>query len=305
MMLGLGLALSVGACSSSHDSSFLHPYGEVAFSQRRLFFEIIGWMMIVILPVFVAVPVLAWRYRRTSSRSRYSPDWEFSWPLEILVWGVPVAVVGILTYYIWTLENRLDPYRPIDAEGAPLEVQVVGLDWKWLFIYPEEKIATVGTLALPANRPVHFDITSDTVMQSFFIPALGSQIYAMAGMVTQLNLVADRPGTVRGQNTQFNGLGFQEQKFVVEAMAPQDFDAWVDTVRTTGVPLDGAAWQTLQRKSTPKEARAALGTQEMPPTALYFASVSDAFFNDIVDKYRTPPASASNAAQQQTAEREP
>ncbi len=302
--LALSLALAVAACSS-YDASFLHPYGEVALSQRRLFFEIVAWMMIVVLPVFVAVPLIAWRYRRTNTRARYSPTWEFSWPLEILVWGVPVAIVGILTYSIWTLENRLDPYNPVEAEGATLEVQVVGLDWKWLFIYPEEHIATVGTLAVPVGRPLHFDITSDTVMQSFFIPALGSQIYAMAGMVTQLNLVADRPGTVRGQNTQFNGLGFQEQKFTVDAMSEPDFDAWAENVRSTGVALDASAWRTLQRQSTPKEARAALGTQEMPATTLYFTGVSDTFFSDVVGKYRAPPASAANARLQETAKSEP
>ena len=147
---------------------------------------------------------------------------------------------------------------------------MVGLDWKWLFIYPKQHIATVGMLALPVRRAVHFRLTSDTVMQSFYVPALGSQMYAMAGMVTKLNLKADRVGRMRGENAQFNGFGFQRQKFTVSVMRPHRFSAWVGKVRSAGVPLDAAAYEKLSRQSTAAQARRQFGMTETPPATLYF-----------------------------------
>lgn len=281
------LFLTLSGCSPV-TTSFLDPYGPVAASQRDLFFNVIGWMMIVVVPVFVLVPLFAWRYRRTNTASAYRPEWTFSKPLEFVVWGVPVAVVAVLAVLIWTREVALDPYAALPSREPPLEIQVVGLDWKWLFIYPDEGIATVGTLGLPAGRAVRFRLTSDTVMQSFFIPALGSQIYAMAGMVTDLNLKADRAGRLRGRNTQFNGIGFQHQTFSVAVMAPQDFSAWTGRVRSLGRPLDEAAYGQLSRKSTAAEAHEQLGMSGMPKPVLYFSRVTPDLFDQIVGKYRRP-----------------
>ena len=282
------LSATVLAGCSSTNSTFLDPHGPVAASQRHLFFEIIGWMMIVVVPVFVLVPLFAWRYRRKNTASQYRPDWTFSTPLEFVVWGVPVAIVAILAVVILSKETQLDPYAAIPSQEPPLEVQVVGLDWKWLFIYPDQQIATVGNLGLPSDRPVHFRLTSDSVMHSFFIPALGSQIYAMAGMVTKLNLKADRLGQLIGRNTQFNGTGFQNQHFSVAVLAPQDFSAWVKTVRTRGKPLDAATYRVLSRRSTAAQAKAQLGMTQDPAakSVLYFSSVEPNLFTDIVDKYR-------------------
>ncbi len=279
------LALVLAGCSAGN-SSFLHPYGPVATVQRQLFLEVIGWMMIVVVPVFVLVPFFAWRYRRKNARTPYRPQWAFSWPLEVAIWGVPVAVVAILGYLVWSGTTQLDPYAALPSAKPPLEIQVVGLDWKWLFIYPEQHIATVGVVAFPADRPVRFRLTSDTVMQSFFIPALGSQIYAMAGMVTELNLMADRPGQAQGENTQFNGMGFQRQRFTADAMAPEDFSAWVAKVRSIGEPLDEEIYGRLSQNSTTETARAEIGTDRMPPGALYFSHVDPGFFAGVVDKYR-------------------
>jgi cytochrome o ubiquinol oxidase subunit II len=286
VLLISSVALSLAGCSPI-TSSFLAPSGVVAASQRQLFFDVIGWMMIVIVPVFLCVPLFAWRYRRKNSRTPYRPDWTFSWPLEILIWGVPIAIVGILSVMIVTRESPLDPYKPLASKSAksPLEVQVVGLDWKWLFIYPKQHIATVGTLGLPVNRPVHFLLTSDTVMQSFFIPALGSQIYAMAGMVTKLNLEADRVEDTRGENTQFNGVGFQNEKFVVSVMPKQKFSAWVAKVRSTGKPLDAASYRVLSRKTKASTAHQQLGMTNTPGSILYFSTVKPRLFSSIVDKY--------------------
>ena len=279
------IAFALAGCSPL-TSSFLDPSGPVAAAQRHLFFEVIGWMMIVVVPVFVLVPLFAWRYRRGNAAAQYRPEWTFSWPLEFLIWGVPVVIVAILSVLIVTREIRLDPYAALPSNKPPLEIQVVGLDWKWLFIYPEQHIATVGMLGLPSGRPVRFRLTSDTVMQSFFIPALGSQIYAMAGMVTKLNLQADRIGRLSGRNTQFNGNGFQQQRFTVSVMSPQDFAAWVEEVRSRGKPLDGAAYGQLSRRGTAAQAHEWLGMEGMPKSIVYFSQVEPNLFSGIVGKYR-------------------
>ncbi|MEX6505258.1 cytochrome ubiquinol oxidase subunit II [Jiella sp. M17.18] len=300
------LGITLGDCAQQ--SSFLHPYGQIASQQRTLFLEIIGWMMIVCLPVFILVPWFAWRYRRKNSKTAYDPNWGFNWSLEFLIWGVPFAIVGILAYLIWSWENDLDPYRPIASDKPPLEVQVVGLDWKWLFIYPEQHIATVGVLGLPTDRPVHFTITSDAVMQAFFIPSLGSQIYAMAGMKTQLNLIADHAGTLRGENTQFNGMGFHMQKFSVDAMAKPAFDAWVKTVRDAAPrPLDAGTYAILSQRTTADEAQQRLDMNALPAATLYFSDPEPDLFSKIVSKYRPPypssyPKEAMEAGQHKKAE---
>ena len=292
-LLGLGPA-------SGAPSTFLDPQGPVAAAQRHLFFDVIAWMMIVIVPVFVLVPWFAWRYRRkagTTSR----PDWSFSGPLEAVIWGVPIAVVSILAVLIWSKERALDPYAPLASDKPPLEVEVIGLDWKWLFIYPEYHIATVGVLAFPSDRPLHLRLTSDTVMQSFFIPSLGSQIYAMAGMITQLNLAADGPGESRGENTQFNGMGFQSQKFDAVAMSSQDFSGWVSQVKSAGKPLNQQAYHILSQKTSAESAQRQFGMNKLPPRVLYFSDVALAFFNEVVGKYHpvmTPDAPP--AGQKQT-----
>jgi cytochrome o ubiquinol oxidase subunit 2 len=279
------LPIGLSACSPLA-SSFLDPYGPVAATQRDLFFDIIGWMMIVVVPVFVLVPWFAWRFRRRNAAVSYRPDWTFSWPLEVAIWGVPIVIVAILAGLVWSKEIPLDPYAALPSRDPPLEIEAIGLDWKWLFIYPDQRIATVGLLGLPADRAVRFRLTSDTVMQSFFIPALGSQIYAMAGMVTDLNLKADRLGRVRGANTQYNGNGFPQQRFAVSVMPPRDFSAWVDKVRANGTPLDGAAYALLSRRSTAAQVQSQFGTARMPASAVYFSKVAPDLFDGVVGKYR-------------------
>jgi len=267
-MLASGLC---AACSGSAQASFLAPGGPIAAQEGNLFYWVIGLMMIVLIPVFVLVPWFAWRYRRSNSRSEYRPGWDFSWPLEFLIWGVPVLLLLGLAFLIWPNTVRLDPYKPVDGT-TPMEVQVVGLDWKWLFIYPELNIATVKEMAFPMERQVHFAITSDTVMQSFFIPTLGSQVYAMAGMVTQLHLKADRAGTFKGENNQFNGMGFQDQKFAAIALPASNFKDWVRKVRELGRPLDENGYKALEERTTVK-------------APVYFSSVEPGLFRKIVQKY--------------------
>ena len=285
--LALLLPLTVlSGCGSG--ISFLDPYGPVAAAQRDLLYEVTLWMMVVVLPALFLVPFVAWRYRRGATRSAYRADWEFSWGLEIAVWVVPVIIVVILGWLIAAKARSLDPYTPIPSNQPPLEIQVIGLDYKWLFIYPEQKIASLGTMALPVNRPVHFSLTSDTVMQSFAIPALGSQIYAMAGMVTQLNLLADRPGVLLGQNTQFNGFGFQAQKFDALALPPADFDNWIASAREAGRTLDQAAYAIVSQKGELKDLRSRFSFD--PAKGLLFSDVEPNLFSGTVARYRPDAA---------------
>lgn len=279
------LALLAG-CGSG--ISFLDPHGPVAATQRDLFFEIIGWMMIVVVPAIVLVPFVAWRFRRTAKNAVYRPTWQFSWPLEILVWGVPIVLVCILATLIAGKARSLDPYAAIPSDKPPLEVEVIGLDYKWLFVYPEQNVASVGVLAVPVDRPVRFRLTSDTVMQSFMIPALGSQIYAMAGMVTELNLLANRPGVLLGQNTQFNGFGFQNQKFDALAMPEADFDRWIASAKGVGRPLDEGAYAIVSQKGKLADLRSEFDFD--PSKGLIFSGVDPNLFTTVVARYRPDAA---------------
>ncbi|NIY71286.1 cytochrome ubiquinol oxidase subunit II [Marivivens donghaensis] len=249
------LVLLFGGCEGR--SSFLSPQGPIAAAQSQHFWYVVTVMMVVCLPVFIGVPWIILRYRYKHGRGDYSPRWHFSKPLEILVWGVPVLVVIALGIKLAHATMTLDPYKPL--AGDAVEIQVIGYDWKWLFIYPEQGIATVGDLVFPADRPVSFRITSDTVMQSFFIPALGSQIYAMKGMETRLNLAATGVGEFLGENSQYSGDGFATQSFAVHAVSEEDFATWAESGKADGMPFDRTALEALQAQSTRSELLDTLG----------------------------------------------
>ena len=272
------------AFAQSRDS-FLQPAGPIAETQRTELFEIFGWTMIAILPVFVLVPIFLWRYRYRNTSARYTPDWDKSRILEIVMWGVPVLIVGILSVQLFKTTHDLDPYRSIASDKPELRVQVIGLDWKWLFIYPDYEIATVNALALPVDTPVAFDLTTDTVMQSFLISSLAGQIYTMPGMRTQLHVLADEIGTFQGENTQFNGIGFTEQKFETHVLSESDFNAWVAQVRSSDLHLDPSTYAVLAPPSTGAQARDALNTNVGPEDVTYFSSVADNMFQSVVHRY--------------------
>ena len=240
--------LPLGGCSIL-DRGMLGAAGPVADQTRSLFLLVCLILIFVVGPVLVLTPLFAWHYRLSNTKSAYRPQWGFNWPLEGLIWIPPAIIVVVLAMFLWRDTHRLDPYRPLASSYPPIEVQVVALDWKWLFIYPEEGVASVNKLVIPAGRPVHFSLTSATVMQSFFIPQLAGQIYAMAGMTTQLNLAADAPGTYRGENTQFNGMGFQNQKFPVTSETDDGYQAWLAQARASGKTLDMAIFKTLSARS--------------------------------------------------------
>ncbi|MGH8261281.1 MAG: cytochrome ubiquinol oxidase subunit II [Steroidobacteraceae bacterium] len=267
--------------------TFLDPHGPIAAAQRAHLIEVVLLLLIVVLPVLILTPILAWRYRYGGS-ARYTPRWSFYWPLELLVWGVPVAIVAVLAVWLWQNTKALDPYAPLaSATEPPLEVDVVGYDWKWLFIYPQLGIASMGELVFPVAQPLAIELTSDTVMQSFFIPALGSQIYAMPGMVTQLHLLANAPGRFHGENTQYNGKEFYRQQFIAKALKPADFAAWVKEVQATGIPLSTRAYGAVRQKGTLGEARSALGLAQRPDRPLFFRDVPPNLFDAIVRSVHT------------------
>ncbi|HVC15855.1 MAG TPA: ubiquinol oxidase subunit II [Rhodanobacter sp.] len=272
----------LGSCRSSSHLSFLDPQGPVADIQRLHFLEMLGLLGIfVALPVFLVTPWFAWRYRYGAS-PRHEPKWRFYTPLEIACWAGPMVIVALLGALVWSSTHTLDPYKPLASNHPALRVQVIGYDWKWLFIYPDDGVASIGELAMPVGRPVAMQLTSATVMQSLQIPALGSQIYAMGGMVTQLHLEASKLGRFMGENTMYNGGGFHQQKFTAVAMTPDEFQAWVRKVRASGVPLDGATLRAISKRTTRAQLIAAVGNASSSDGNLYFNGATAALFSAVV-----------------------
>jgi cytochrome o ubiquinol oxidase subunit 2 len=249
--------------------------GPIAASQWRLY-VIVGIVLVFVAgPVLLLTPIIAWHYRLSNKHHAFRPKWNFSWTLEGFIWIPPIGIVIGLAFVLWDYTHALDPYRRLASDQPALEVQAVGLDWKWLFIYPDKGIATINQLAMPVGRPVHISLTSGTVMQALLIPRLAGQIYAMAGMTTQLNLAASRAGVYRGENTQFNGTGFQNEKFDAIALSPPDYEQWVAHARASARPLDAAAYAELLEKSS-------------PPRPIVFSSVPPLLFQRILAQSREP-----------------
>jgi cytochrome o ubiquinol oxidase subunit II len=229
--------------------ALLDPKGPIGEAERNLILLAVGLMLLVVVPAIVMALVFAWRYRASNTKATYAPDWSHSRAIEVVVWTVPVLIILVLGVVTWVETHRLDPRQPIDPGTRPLEVQVVSLDWKWLFIYPEYGVASVNELAMPVGRPVHFSLTSSGVMNAFFIPRLGSQIYTMAGMQTQLNLRADHAGTYDGISANYSGRGFAEMGFKVRALDAAGLAAWVARAKTSP-PLDLARYRRLAAPAT-------------------------------------------------------
>ncbi len=254
ILLGVGPALMLGGC----DAVLLNPSGDVALQQRNLIYMATGLMLIVILPVIVATILFAWRYRAANRKARYDADWDHSTRLELVIWSVPLLIIIALGSITWVSTHLLDPYRPLSRISAdkplaahvePLTVEVVALDWKWLFIYPEYGFATVNELAAPVDRPIRFKITASSVMNSFFIPALAGQIYAMPGMQTMLHAVINAPGEYEGMSANYSGAGFSGMHFRFHGLDQAGFDAWVEKNRAAGGVLDRAGYLDLERPS--------------------------------------------------------
>lgn len=267
--------------------SFLDPAGPIAEAQRWHLIKVTALTMVAVLPVLVLVPFLLWRYRYKARRHDYDPDWERSNGLEFVMWGVPFLIVGVLSVMLWHSTLALDPYKNLTNASKPLKVQVVGLDWKWLFIYPELKIATVGEFAFPADRPVELTLTTDTVMQSFMISALAGQIYAMPGMTTKLNLLAKGTGVFQGENTQYNGTGFHAQKFRAVSMTDDAFQTWVTSVSSNGAVLDQSTYSRLAVQSTAAQSQRTLGQSNTAAGTLHFKLTEADIFQSILARYKS------------------
>lgn len=231
-------------------------------------------MLIVVIPVIFMSVWFPLKYRASNKSAVYKPSWSHSTKIESVVWLVPIIIVTILAVITWKTTHDLDPYKPLDSKVAPIEVDAVSLDWKWLFIYPDLHIATVNELAFPVNTPLNFRITSDTVMNSLFIPEIGTQIYAMAGMQTQLHLIANKQGTFMGYSSNYSGAGFSDMKFNALSMSSDDFNAWVAKVRASSNALNPQVYEQLTKP-----------TEKVAP--IYYSSVTDGLFKQAVDKYMT------------------
>lgn len=247
-MTAAGLLLA-GAVAGCAPASILAPAGPIAAANRTILLNSLTIMLAIVIPTIVATLVFAWWFRAGNTKAQYRPDFVYSGRIEMIVWSIPILVILFLGAIIWVGSHDLDPRRPIASRTPPIEVQVVSLDWKWLFIYPQQGIATVNTLVLPVGVPVRFRLTSASVMNSFFVPRLGSQIYTMNGMETQLNLRADRVGQVYGQSSMYSGDGFSDMNFAVRAVPAQAFGQWASHARANGPVLDVPGYVALARQS--------------------------------------------------------
>jgi cytochrome o ubiquinol oxidase subunit 2 len=264
----LGAAILLASCEPA---GVLDPRGPIASAQRLLLINSTAIMLVVVIPVIVAILAFAWWYRSSNTRATRDLDASYEGRVEFVVWSIPALTVILLGGVIWIGSHQLDPRAPIAAKSDPLRVDVVALDWKWLFIYPDLGVAAVNQLVIPAGTPVKFRLTSATVMNSFFVPQLGSQIYTMSGMITHLNLLADESGEYPGFSANFSGDGFSWMRFVVKSVPAGDFNIWLEQTRRAGSGLDDASYAELAKPS-----------QDVLPTT--YRSVEPKLFDHILEQ---------------------
>jgi len=271
--------LLLGGCKMA----LLDPKGIIAASEKSLILDALYLMLIVVIPVMIMALLFAWRYRASNKSAHYSPNWSHSTMLEVIWWSVPCIIIAILATMTWISSHQLDPYRPLDVKGKPLKIEAVALNWRWLFIFPEQHVATINFIDIPVNRPVRFFITADAPMNSFSIPQLAGQIYAMTGMRTKLNIMATSKGTYYGSSTNFSGEGFAGMHFNVRVSSQRDFNAWVKQVRHTA----------KQQLTLPVYRQVAKSTENTQVE--YFANPAKNLFNHIIMKYMGPGSHMSNS----------
>ena len=279
------LAAAVAAAPLAGCSGVLDPAGPVGAAQKLILIDSLAIMLAIVLPVLVLIAGVAFWFRASNTRAFYWPEWEFSGHLELIVWSIPALIIVVVGGVAWFGSHDLDPFKPLPGKGKPVEIQVVALDWKWLFIYPEDGVASVNALAVPVGVPVHFTITSSGVMNSFFVPRLGSQIYAMAGMATQLWLQADEPGTFDGLSANFSGQGFSDMRFDLKALPADDYAKWIADAKASGADLDRARYAELVKPS-----------MNVSPSA--YRSVERRLFESIVNGSAPQPSASIKPAPQ-------
>lgn len=247
--------------------------GSVSAHERDLIIITLVLMVFVFVPVASFMLFCVWRYRESNSNAAYSPNWSHSNLLEVFLWGGPIVIIAILATLTWISTHALDPYKQVAAESQdPVQVEAIAMDWKWLFVYPQYNVAAVNELAMPVKTPVNIHITSDTVMNAIMIPALGSQIYAMSGMRTQLHLAANKKGRFFGKNYQYTGEHFSKEKFHAVSMSDKQFKAWVQNAKSSGQRLDEARYASLTKPSHPKG-------------VTYFSPVKPHLLNYVIQQY--------------------
>jgi len=252
--------------------ALFNPKGDIGGQEKTLILVALGVMLLVVIPVIALTLYFAWRYRASNVNATYAPKWAHSTKIEVVVWTIPCVIVVFLAVLIWDTTHSLDPYRPLKSEVAPLRVQVVALNWKWLFIYPDYGVATVNQLHIPVDTPIDFKLTAESLMNSFFIPQLGSQIYAMAGMQTQLHLIANSPGVYAGMSSAFSGPGFSDMHFDTVATSRHAFDDWMRQARNASLKLNKTAYGMLEKSSS-----------DHPVTT--YTDVDPGLFDGVVNKY--------------------
>lgn len=287
-LLAAALPLLLSGCSSA----LMDPKGQVGEEQRVLIITAFVLMLIVVIPVIVMTLLFAYRYREGNKEASYKPNWAHSTAIEVVVWLIPCLIILVLAILTWVTSHSLDPMKPItpdDSQDA-IEIQAVSLDWKWLFIYPEQGIATVNEVAFPVDKPIHFSITSGSVMNSFWIPTLGSQIYAMAGMDSGLYLIANEKGTFAGRSSNYSGAGFSEMTFNALSVSPQNFDDWVSKVRASDKSLSfTSGYQELEEPTVSAPVQ-------------YFSEVSPELYGNILDSFRKAKESSGEHGENSNAE---
>jgi cytochrome o ubiquinol oxidase subunit 2 len=240
----IGAAMLCG-CSGG----VLDPQGPIADAERQILFNSLGIMLAIVIPTILATLGVGYWFRASNNRARYLPDFAYSGRIEVLVWSIPIMTVLLVGGVAWVGSHDLDPPKALASAVKPVRVQVVSLDWKWLFIYPDQGIATVNQLTIPVGTPVSFELTSSGVMNSFFVPQLGSQIYTMAGMVTRLHLQADHAGAYRGMSANYSGAGFSDMYFAVDVVPNEKFAQWLSATRGAGPVLDAQSYSALVKPS--------------------------------------------------------
>jgi cytochrome o ubiquinol oxidase subunit 2 len=236
---------TLGGCTEG----VLDPRGPIASAERQILFNSLGIMLAIVIPTILATLGVAFWFRESNERARYRPNFRYSGRLELLVWSIPAMTVFLVGGVAWVGSHDVSPRQPIVSDVKPLRVQVASLDWKWLFIYPDQGVASVNRLIIPVGTPVSLELTSSGVMNSFFVPQLGSQIYTMSGMITRLHLQADHPGTYRGFSAQFSGDGFSDMHFDADAVPDEKFEQWLNAARSAGPELDAKTYADLAKPS--------------------------------------------------------
>jgi cytochrome o ubiquinol oxidase subunit 2 len=282
--------LMLGACQPA----VLHPMGSVGSAEKMILIDSIIIMLTIVVPTIAATFAFAWWFRASNRRARYLPHFAYSGRIEMIVWCIPLLTIMLLGGVAWIGSHELDPARPLSSDKPALEIQVVSLDWKWLFIYPAQHIASVNRLVVPAGEPLHFSLTSASVMNAFFVPQLGSMIYVMNGMTSYLYLRAESPGTFQGLSSHYSGDGFSDMHFETQAVPANEFASWAGNAAKSGPVLDAASYGRLEQQST-------------NVTPFTFSQADPALFNRIVSQNLPPGPGPGETAHMpvQAAQKEP